>query len=156
MISPQMGQHKSLRSSSLHSCCPRLPPAAGECEDALGRPCPCWDAGDLRKETPAVLLPTLCCLGCSCSAGSCLGRDLPFPNHWKDTRDAQPTGGFLGQLRAGGLKKWSNVAKQLGEDCSSLGGGSSPACSVPVCLPAPAASATASAASSALTQMPNK
>lgn len=120
LISPLMGQHKTRRSSSPHSCCPRLPPAwrnlrmlwAGRvCAGCLCWPYLCWMLGAV-EEPPALLLLLSCPAALALSsAGAAQAGVCPSRAHWKDARDA---GGVLGQ--PGDFNKWSSVAKQLGED----------------------------------------
>lgn len=114
-----MGQHKSCRSSSLHSCCPHLCPAwrrqgnlrmlwvgfvCGGCSGSCGRShqqCCCSRS---------------CCLGCLWQCWELPGWSFALPGHTGRTLEMPNP-----QVRAGGFKTWSNVAKQLGEDCSSSG-----------------------------------
>ena len=113
LISPQMGQHKSCRSSSLHSSCPPVHPAWRRVNLRMLQVCFLCGlmVGELWKQTPTVMLHTHPhALGCLRQrAGSSPGQSFALSG--PTVRIVQPTRGVLGQVRAGVFKIMEQCSK---------------------------------------------
>lgn len=114
-----MGQHKSCRSSSLHSCCPHLCPAWRRQGNLrmlwVGFVCS-GCSGSCGRSHQQCCCSRSCCLGCLWQCWELPGWSFALPGHTGRTLEMPNP-----QVRAGGFKTWSNVAKQLDKDCSSSG-----------------------------------
>lgn len=110
LISPQMGQHKSCHSSSLHSSSPRVHPAWRRRGNLrMLQVCfPLWP--DAQKQTRTVMPHAR--PGCLRQRlGAALGRASPFLGPRRGHWIAQPTRGVLGQVRAGVFKTMEQRGK---------------------------------------------